>query len=112
MCRIKGCKAKPVAKRLCAKHYMRFRRTGDANQTRKAGRKRSEYLSHWRKHFPEYSPRTVARLVEAMRLLPSGTKGKRLIKAATRPNGSLNVKKLLRMATVQYITRHFAGATA
>ena len=40
MCTIEGCDRKPVAKGLCAMHYMRARRTGDPNQTRKSGRKR------------------------------------------------------------------------
>lgn len=40
MCTIEGCDRKPVAKGLCAKHYMRARRTGDPNHTRKPGHKR------------------------------------------------------------------------
>jgi DNA-binding response OmpR family regulator len=40
MCTIEGCDRKPIAKGLCAKHYMRARRTGDPNQTGKPGRKR------------------------------------------------------------------------
>jgi hypothetical protein len=37
MCKVTDCKNKPVAKGLCAKHYMRMRRTGDANTVRKRG---------------------------------------------------------------------------
>jgi DNA-binding response OmpR family regulator len=40
MCTIEGCDRKPVARGLCAKHYMRARRTGDPTQTHKPGRKR------------------------------------------------------------------------
>src|SRR6516164_5784108 len=40
MCTIDGCDRKPVAKGLCALHYMRPRRTGDPNQIRKSGRRR------------------------------------------------------------------------
>jgi DNA-binding response OmpR family regulator len=40
MCTIEGCDRKPVAKGLCAKHYMRARRTGDPSQTRMPGRRR------------------------------------------------------------------------
>ena len=40
MCTIEGCDRKPVAKGLCALHYMRARRTGDPNQIRKSGRRR------------------------------------------------------------------------
>jgi len=39
MCKIEGCDRKPVANGLCAKHYMRARRTGDPTQTRKPGPK-------------------------------------------------------------------------
>jgi hypothetical protein len=38
MCKIEGCDAKPVAKGLCLKHYMRERRTGHATATHKRGR--------------------------------------------------------------------------
>jgi DNA-binding response OmpR family regulator len=41
MCTIEGCDRKPVASGLCAKHYMRARRTGDPTQTQKPGRKRN-----------------------------------------------------------------------
>jgi DNA-binding response OmpR family regulator len=40
MCTIVGCDRRPVAKGLCAKHYMRARRTGDPNQTGRPGRRR------------------------------------------------------------------------
>jgi DNA-binding response OmpR family regulator len=40
MCTIEGCDRKSVALGLCAKHYMRARRTGDPAQTHKPGRKR------------------------------------------------------------------------
>src|SRR6516225_3162329 len=41
MCTIAGCRTQPIAKGLCAKHYMRQRRTGDPNQIGKAGRPRA-----------------------------------------------------------------------
>jgi hypothetical protein len=37
MCKVTDCQNKPVAKGLCAKHYMRLRRNGDANTVRKRG---------------------------------------------------------------------------
>jgi len=64
-CKIKGCRAKVLAKRLCAKYYMRVRRTGDPNQTRKAGRPQGM----WQKTFPEWSPRTRATFSAAVKLL-------------------------------------------
>ena len=45
MCTIEGCDRKPVASGLCAKHYMRARRTGDPTQTYKPGRKRNARFS-------------------------------------------------------------------
>ncbi len=38
MCSIDGCGSKPVTKSLCAKHYMRLRRTGSATEIKKPGR--------------------------------------------------------------------------
>jgi hypothetical protein len=40
MCKIDGCNRVPVAKGLCAKHYLRLRRTGDASLVRKTGPKK------------------------------------------------------------------------
>jgi hypothetical protein len=37
MCTIAGCDGKAVSNGLCAKHYMRLRRTGDPNVTRRPG---------------------------------------------------------------------------
>jgi hypothetical protein len=102
MCRIKGCYAKAVSKGLCAKHLMRVRRTGDPHKTRKPGPKPSPLLAAHRGMFPDLSPRTQARQVRAFRLLraydPSGKVSERAIKAAGRPNGSMNASKLLKIA--------------
>ena len=102
MCTIEGCARKPVAKGLCAKHYMRDRRTGDANRVRKAGRKKSKVRSL----MPEgWSPRTCTRFVHAMDMLWAACdqgEVKRAIEAATRPNGSLNVSKPLDIAFIHY----------
>jgi hypothetical protein len=43
-CHVAGCNAKPVAKGLCAKHYMRQRWTRDPNTVGKPGRKPDLYL--------------------------------------------------------------------
>jgi hypothetical protein len=37
MCKVTDCQRKPVAKGLCAKHYMRVRRCGNPNTIRKRG---------------------------------------------------------------------------
>jgi hypothetical protein len=70
-CMTEGCDRDSVAKELCRKHYMRQRRTGDPNETRKPGRKPSSARamlreimgSDWR------SERTFARYVAATNLL-------------------------------------------
>jgi hypothetical protein len=38
MCLVDGCDKKPIAKGLCAKHYMRQRRTGDPTLTMRIAR--------------------------------------------------------------------------
>ena len=85
MCEIDGCDGKPVAKGLCAKHYMRQRRAGDPRRVRRPGPKASEarYLMR------EWSPRTYARFVQAMRMLEDAGGGaeakQQAVKAASRP---------------------------
>ena|SRR5215471_3340538 len=39
MCKISGCRTPAIAQGLCAKHYMRLRRTGDPTAKRKPGPK-------------------------------------------------------------------------
>lgn len=68
MCKIEGCDAKPVAKGLCAKHYMRQRRHGDAAVTGKPGPKPNEAKVFARNLFRDWSPRTLARYEHAMRM--------------------------------------------
>jgi S-adenosylmethionine decarboxylase len=100
MCNIVGCGRASIAKDLCAKHYMRLRRTGDANRVRKPGpKKRAESVK--RSSFHDWSPSTQARFDQALRMLVSAggkEEVERAIKMATRPDGSVNVSKLLGMA--------------
>jgi hypothetical protein len=102
MCSIDGCDAKPVAKGLCAKHYMRTRRHGSAAVKHKTGPKPGTKVDSDldKSLFPEWSPRTIARYTEAERAMRSVPEEKRkeAILAATRPNGSLNVSALYRLA--------------
>jgi hypothetical protein len=104
---IDGCDREPLAKGLCAKHYVRQRRAGDPSRVGKAGRKTPADLDYWRTTFPDWSPRAQARFVRAMRMLEDaggGTEEKqRAIKAATRSNGSVNVSKLLGIAATRYV---------
>jgi hypothetical protein len=102
MCEIDGCDGEPVAKGLCAKHYMRLRRAGDPSRVRKPGPKRSLMRSV----LPaEWSPRAQARFAQAMRMLEDaggGAEKQQAVKTASRPNGSVNVSKLLRIAVLQF----------
>jgi hypothetical protein len=104
MCSIDGCDAKPVAKGLCAKHYMRTRRHGSAAVKHKTGPKSGTKpdLDLNRSLFPGWSPRSVARYTQAMRAMSFAPEEKRkeAILAATRPNGSLNVSELYRLAVI------------
>jgi hypothetical protein len=102
MCTAEGCEDRPVAKGLCRKHYMRLRRTGDPNVVRKAGAKPKpmRQINAW--GLRDASPRTLARLARACRLLdgqPEAVKVETL-ERATRSNGSVNTSKLLDMATM------------
>src|SRR5262245_59404889 len=107
MCQISGCKAKAVAKGLCAKHYMRARRTGDAETSpRKAGRKPDLIVSLHRETMKSvcWSPRTFSRWMEAMKGMAalglSAKARQELIQKATRPAGSVNVSMLLDMVVM------------
>jgi hypothetical protein len=77
MCRIEGCGAKPVARGLCAKHYMRRRRQGSPDKVGKPGRPRSALLECLRDQQREWerkrvsrrvSPRTLTRRAQRYRL--------------------------------------------
>jgi hypothetical protein len=98
MCCIEGCEAKPVAKRLCAKHYMRVKRQGSPDKTGKPGRPRSLGLQLTRSVFPDYSARTIARHNKAMQMLGSEALRKDVIQKNTRPNGSISVSGILATA--------------
>ena len=103
MCKIEGCWGKPVAQGLCAKHYMRLRRHGNATETHKPGPKPSRLNVAFRALMAdsELSPRTLARHAKAYRLLAGlidDETMKQVLKAVTRPSGSLNASKLLAIA--------------
>jgi hypothetical protein len=105
LCNINGCDARVVAKGLCAKHYMRARRHGSPDKKHKPGPKRREYRQMFRPMLGEWSPRTQARWLLAQKLVPSKELQK-LIKRASRPNGSLNVSRLLEMAAVRFVLKN------
>ncbi|MGA7487905.1 MAG: hypothetical protein WBW74_13335 [Xanthobacteraceae bacterium] len=111
MCKIEKCKGKTVAQGLCAKHYMRLRRTGDPLRTEKRGRKTPPCLALSRSTFPEYSQRTIARYAQAMKLLSVCGEGALVeaIKAATRPNGTINVSRFGDIAALVYVSMKRTG---
>jgi hypothetical protein len=109
MCKIKGCQGKVVVRGLCAKHYMRERRTGDPTKIGKPGPAPSPYMAM--ANFVsegEWSPRTMARYAEASRILDGCSAPARaaLLKACTRPNGSINVSNLLGRAAMLWSEEH------
>jgi hypothetical protein len=69
MCSIERCDAEPVAKGLCARHYMRQRRQGSPDKTGKPGRPRGVYQETYRPLFRNWSPRKLARHIRAMRMI-------------------------------------------
>jgi len=103
MCSIEGCDAKPVAKGLCAKHYMRQRRTGDPMKTSGPGRPKMNDTSATiiREMFRDLGKRTQDRQIRASRIL-CACGGQEALEAAilkaSRPNGSLNFSLLERLA--------------
>jgi hypothetical protein len=54
--------------------------------------------------FREWNPRTRARYKTAMTLLGQEDQ-KEVIQLVTRPNGSVNVSRMLEMAIVRYVAR-------
>ena len=90
MCIITDCQNKPVAKGLCAKHYMRQRRSGDPNKVRKRGPVSERPAG--------VSARTWSRFTHAGLLFEAmGYSREDFLRAmewVKRPNGSFNVSKL------------------
>jgi hypothetical protein len=111
-CSVPDCGVPAVARNLCAKHYMRARRRGDANSTGKPGRPRSEdYLKAVRQWFPDSSPRTQARWARIYRLILALEECKVIedhtaflktaLAVGTRSNGSVNVSRVLDYVTAK-----------
>jgi hypothetical protein len=93
------CGRPAVAKGLCATCYSRRRRAGLPHK--KIGRPTPPDLAIVRRTFPDWSPSTIARWTQAMRILRvtgDQTAATAAIKAATRPNGTVNVSVIVRLA--------------
>lgn len=110
MCKIDGCQGKVVARGMCAKHYMRERRTGDPEKTGKPGRprERSPYMAAAQMVNDQWSPRTMARYAEATRILHdcSAPSRERILRSCIRANGSINVSQLLDLAAMLWAEEH------
>jgi hypothetical protein len=121
MCKIEECDGKVISKGLCAKHYARQRRTGATDLARKRGRPADKGRAFYRNLFSDYSPRTFSRYVKAMDILErlaelskQDTQALKAaaIKAASRPNGSMNISRLLEIAegkAAMYIATHYSA---
>jgi hypothetical protein len=94
MCDVKDCPNNSVAKGLCAKHYMRQRRSGDPNKVRKRGPASKRPMG--------VSARTWSRFTHAGLLFEamgySYEDFKRAMDWAKRRDGSFNVSKLFEEA--------------
>jgi len=105
MCQIAGCDGKAFARGLCAKHYTRQRRHGDAQTVKQRGRNGPPSAAMLKELFPDWSPRTLAaytkafeRIGAAQQLTGSETMLTDAIAQATRPNGTINVARFSRLA--------------
>jgi hypothetical protein len=90
VCQVDGCDGKPVAKGLCAKHYMRARRQGSPDKVGKPGRPLSPLLEYYRtlKYggtdrliWDDASRRTLARYVRRNRLHHAGLSDQEIVDA-------------------------------
>jgi hypothetical protein len=111
MCTIKGCNDKAIAKGLCARHYMRLRRTGNANSARKRGRPQvpPRIEVEVMRQGSNLSKRSLARYNRALKfidLLEDPETRTALLKAAARPSGFMSFSKLLELAEFQVILKN------
>jgi hypothetical protein len=106
-CTIDGCKAKPVSGGLCAKHYTRQRRHGSTDTVKKRGPRPDEFKAKIKTlmmNGSEWSQRTFERYWQAYKMLAESgaSEDERRQLRAARPDGSVNVSKLVRGAEMLY----------
>jgi hypothetical protein len=119
-CSIENCAKPAIAKGLCRMHYARLRRTGHPTKRGKPGCPRDESKALVLDLFKDWSPRTQQRYWMAFKRLrvlcelqhvamnAANSPYREVLKICTRPNGSVNVNQLSRMA-VSMCVRHLAG---
>ena len=103
-CGISGCDRPHKARGLCATHYARWRRTGDPEKVRRAGRPPEPFAQTMRSLGYDSSERTLRRQTRAMQLLGEFGDTRAAITEAMRPCGGLNVSKLERLADAAVMT--------
>ena len=117
MCSVTDCDRHHKARGLCALHYQRWRRTGDSEKVRPAGRPTDRWLEVLRHDYSRvWSPRTITRLKRVLRTCATYRPGSQLDdewddlwRVATRPNGTINVAQLERTANSRLSEANDAG---
>ena len=100
-CSIDDCQRPIKAKSLCEMHYRRLLRTGHPQGKGRPGPQPHPTRTTMRRMFSEMSERTFDTYFAAMGILwafADQADIEAAVRAATRPNGSLNVTKLRRAA--------------
>ena len=100
-CSIDDCQRSIKAKSLCEMHYRRLLRTGHPQGKGRPGPQPHPTRTTMRRMFSEMSERTFDTYFAAMGILwafADQADIEAAVRAATRPNGSLNVTKLRRAA--------------
>jgi hypothetical protein len=119
-CSIENCAKPAIAKGLCRMHYARLRRTGRPSKRGKPGCQRDESKALVLDLFKQWSPRTQQRYWTALKRLrvlcelqnvvmtAVNSPYVEVLKICTRPNGSVNVNQMSRMAKSMCVM-HLAG---
>lgn len=101
ICTVDGCDEIARAKGLCARHYTRLNRHGDAAVVNTRGRRRKEIHAMVQQLLRHKPDRASARFQTGLNILieivgPDGYDA--AVRACTRPNGTVNKAQLRRMA--------------
>jgi hypothetical protein len=106
MCSIEGCELPAKGKGMCAKHYMRQRRHGSTDTTKRSGPKTSSIRRDVRLMLKDFSDRTFGRYWKAIGIIRElGGDLEKAINECSRKNGSMNMSKLERLAEKMLLTK-------